>query len=173
MPLQNTGTNGRGKSFNLIIERKFQMRKIMWIVLIMAFVFTGLSFVMAEGSHAAEWHSNQGMNFLTDRQYQMKRMVIMCVNLKGGDKEKAMECVTKEMDAYDGLIEAIAITEMFAQDPELQDPILQSAIQDTIMCIGTAINENWSSKYNTADWTGVQKESIQCLDKIMNKKEYN
>jgi hypothetical protein len=135
------------------------MRKIMWIILIMCFVFVGLSFIMDESSNAAAWHTDEGISKLTDTEYQLDKQITFCTNKYPNDIEKAYACTQASMEAYQDVASSISLL------GSIPDSEMTPDLSQTVKCVGDALTKYWSTKHNTAIWVMVQRDAMQCINK--------
>jgi hypothetical protein len=111
--------------------------------------------VFSNTSYAYEWHSDEGMYYMFDEEYQIECTIEACIN-RYGYTENAKKCSLLAGRAYQTMMESINLL-LSARDQG-------HVIADGEFCVERSIEKYWDSSRNTANWYRVHKYTSECLD---------
>jgi hypothetical protein len=127
------------------------MKKLLFIA---GSLFLLISFLISPGI-AAEWNSDEGMQYLMDEEYQVKIAIIRCMD-RYENENMVRQCAHNQAEAYYDVVSSMIF--LFKGDQDGFD------VKKPLSCLVGGLDRFWDSEYDSANWISIQTYTSRCMD---------
>lgn len=125
------------------------------VKIIVVFVCFTIPFLSYSGiAYPSEWHTDDGMTHLVDKDYQLAAQMVICQKAFPNNINKQKACFAENVHAYGTIMNYLrdTIGNFEGQNMEMKS------------CIGTSLDNYWISSIDSCAWILILNDSLECVE---------